>query len=951
MPEIKYPTVNNELDLQKMLLGEEYEVSEKAEVLQEINVHVTHGDLGFAEDPVVVGHYEGDKLLGAEWAINMHLNGKLQQNLDLDSYPGKVGESLVVLSKSGLFRGALVVGLGFNERLSEKELQRTCAKGLIELALQGSRNRKFGQPPAKDYGISFLLVGSAYGGLDTVVSLRAIIKSVIHVNKLFLEPENSELKPYNRIEIIELFEDKAIQINKALLRLKLDSEFKHILNVSETVVKGTAGILKIAQENQSNWWHKIQITEEKKVTCSDDGEKEPKVSYYTKWASLSDNARAEVEALNQNKKLVDTLVAQAVKERSWDPVISKTLFELLVPNDFKGFADDLRNIKIIVDEKTASYPWELLNNSVDEEEGPMVAQTGFIRQLYDAFYRPNAFYTPDDRALVVGDPVPTEPYQALDYAREEAKEVHDIIKNTLNFEVEYSEGEKCIDVCKKLFASPYKIIHFAGHGEYDEENPENSGLILSDGVRITPSVIHQMPSVPDIVFINCCHLGKIDPGYEDKNLANRHKLAANLGTQFIRNGVKAVIVAGWAVDDKAAKDFANTFYDHMRLGDDFGTAVQKARRYCYTENKETNTWGAYQCYGNPHYRLNTGAGTYDNNAIPDVHKKEVIINLENIARRSDAYNSKNAKRQTNIINKIIDGLKESWKNDQEILDAAGWAYFEMGEYEKTRAIYEGIFNKNPMDSTHRARRNYLMSLTSCLIYEKDHDYDSDTQETYIKEADAQAELMLSISENPKLYSIVGGHEKRKLHLLEDSGEFQETLESCVKRYHESYTRALETKGHDVHYSLNNFLVMLELCNLYTNDRIKLNDKVFTSAKAKKALNKGFEKLTESNGQSQSFWDGIRRADLEMAKMLVEHKTLSANATKKLAQSVYNTIALVWKRGGSWRKLMSVRNHYKTIHMILEKALDKRTETRDKNKIKTLINAVNELLDNLNKLED
>jgi hypothetical protein len=33
------------------------------------------------------------------------------------------------------------------------------------------------------------------------------------------------------------------------------------------------------------------------------------------------------------------------------------------------------------------------------------------------------------------------------------------------------------------------------------------------------------------------------------------KLAANIGTQLIEIGVKAVIAAGWAVDDSAASDF------------------------------------------------------------------------------------------------------------------------------------------------------------------------------------------------------------------------------------------------------------------------------------------------------------------------------------------------------------------------------------------------------------
>jgi len=52
--------------------------------------------------------------------------------------------------------------------------------------------------------------------------------------------------------------------------------------------------------------------------------------------------------------------------------------------------------------------------------------------------------------------------------------------------------------------------------------------------------------------------------------------------QFIRMGVRAVVAAGWAVDDQAAKEFARTFYREMLNGAEFGKAVQRARDEIYT---------------------------------------------------------------------------------------------------------------------------------------------------------------------------------------------------------------------------------------------------------------------------------------------------------------------------------------------------------------------------------
>ena len=62
------------------------------------------------------------------------------------------------------------------------------------------------------------------------------------------------------------------------------------------------------------------------------------------------------------------------------------------------------------------------------------------------------------------------------------------------------------------------------------------------------------------------------------------ELAANLATQFIQMGCKAVIAAGWAVDDRAANTFAQTFYAAMFAGRRFGQAVLQARVATYEQH-------------------------------------------------------------------------------------------------------------------------------------------------------------------------------------------------------------------------------------------------------------------------------------------------------------------------------------------------------------------------------
>lgn len=64
-----------------------------------------------------------------------------------------------------------------------------------------------------------------------------------------------------------------------------------------------------------------------------------------------------------------------------------------------------------------------------------------------------------------------------------------------------------------------------------------------------------------------------------------------------------MVAAGWAVDDAAAALFAETFYEGMLSGSTFGEAVTTARLAVFDKHRGTNTWGAYQCYGDYAFTL------------------------------------------------------------------------------------------------------------------------------------------------------------------------------------------------------------------------------------------------------------------------------------------------------------------------------------------------------------
>ena len=152
----------------------------------------------------------------------------------------------------------------------------------------------------------------------------------------------------------------------------------------------------------------------------------------------------------------------------------------------------------------------------------------------------------------------------------------------------------------------FRSLHIAGHGEFALNRSgggARTGVLLSDGLMLTAAEVKQMEIVPDLVFLNCCHLGTIDNQPVSRGV-EVNKLAASIARELIQMGVRAIVVAGWAVDDSASQHFAEVFYRSLlEQGQPFGPAVHQARLQTWRRFGTTNTWGAFQAYGDPGFLL------------------------------------------------------------------------------------------------------------------------------------------------------------------------------------------------------------------------------------------------------------------------------------------------------------------------------------------------------------
>jgi len=138
----------------------------------------------------------------------------------------------------------------------------------------------------------------------------------------------------------------------------------------------------------------------------------------------------------------------------------------------------------------------------------------------------------DDTALVVGNPkVSDQRFPSLKGARDEAEAVATVLRDIGKYDVNLllEEAATPTAVLDGLHERPLRILHLAAHGVFEFEHVKGkrvSGLVLGDGTFFTAAEADQMRYVPELVFINCCFLGKTTG--DAREHARYDRLAANL---------------------------------------------------------------------------------------------------------------------------------------------------------------------------------------------------------------------------------------------------------------------------------------------------------------------------------------------------------------------------------------------------------------------------------------
>jgi len=692
-----------------------------------LRISVINGDLMFVRQPLLLGHYTSTRLTGTERVVDKLLGGALNMALGTGLYPETPGAHQIFLN-TGVNRdnplqlprpeAAIVVGLGAEGKLLAANLAATVRQAVIGWS-QRLTERAGGAPGV--FELASTLIGSGGMGISVGQAAQLVAQGVHEANARMAK---GGWPVVSHLHLVELYLDRAGDAWRAL-QVQAGAAPGDFV-VVDPVSIGPGALPRLLDSGYRGADYDLISAVTQAVRG---GEAQIIYTLDTK------RARSEVRAQATQTRLLRKLVEGVPRNTLADEQLGRTLFQLLIPLDLEPFLGGTTDVQLEVDGGTAGIPWEMLENDAretDSDARPWAIRTKLLRKLRTADFRAQvADASADASVLVIGEPAcDPDVYPRLPGARDEAKAVAARLSAALGAarvralispDDPDALGADAQTIVGTLLGRDWRVVHVAGHGalaatsrrptkkrtKKDGDLPADTGggVVLSDGAFLGAREIRNMRKVPELVFVNCCHLAARDAAQLLNSDAtnrlgppDRPQFAAGVAEELIKIGVRCVVAAGWAVDDTAARTFATRFYAALLQGRRFIDAVAEAREQAW--EKGGNTWAAYQCYGDPDWTLapETPDAQRPDASFADefagiASSQGLLLALQSLAVKSK-YQRAPAQEQQARIRHLEARFASRWGDMGAIAEGFGNAWDEAGDRASAIAWYTRALGAN-----------------------------------------------------------------------------------------------------------------------------------------------------------------------------------------------------------------------------------------------------------------
>jgi len=567
-----------------------------------LTIELRLGDISQTKAPAIaVGHYAGVRPVNAIGAIDSLLGGWIERAAREGIIGGELGRLHFIPTRKGQLQAnaVIVAGLGQEGRLGTAELRLV----MYNLAAAASA--------LKLNSFATVLIGAGEGNLSEAEALRALIEGAGQALA-----RSQEAPSLRRIVVVEINVQRHMRLAK-LLRTFSGEDWPSSLKLAVKVSRDQAAPKKVGNRAAGE---RIKVARfGVRLTV----EKEGGVYRYT---ALTRRALAPMREVEVEPAYVEAIAERLTKNLGAggdEERYGRLLAAYLLPEELHSMLG-VGPVTLVVDRSTAALPWEM---ALPERPGGALflgLEPGLTRQFRADLGPAPALASPlrtGLRVLVIADPAPGQLH--LEGALEEGRSVVRLLerlRRALNLDLEVVSRlgpHECdpVEILALLVEQDFDVIHFAGHGIADEQQPQKGGWVFGttgNGLMVISSrEIFQARRAPRLVFANACFSSAI-PAREAGLAAGRR--LAGMAEAFFACGVGNYIGAAWPVDDAAAVEFAREFYaraiagcsaeqvDKWPLGEKTGTAepaplyqaLAHARRKLHRQGLG---WGGYQHYG------------------------------------------------------------------------------------------------------------------------------------------------------------------------------------------------------------------------------------------------------------------------------------------------------------------------------------------------------------------
>lgn len=622
-----------------------------------VHIEIVEGGLSNIRSQVAVtARYEGLDLVGTAKAFDRKLDSWLSRAVDLGMICSDLGRLFPVNLERRFQAGGvnvehlLLLGMGVPGQFSSDDLRYLTCNMTVAVksmrydtvctSLLGTRRNEL----QIDHAARAFLRGI----VDGYDRFAAIVESLTENRDLYNEVAGQPLK----ITVVEPNHDKARRILDAFKSLEnqipgLQLEVGDGGSVAPDFDPATVpGAVDVEPEVPVTLLHVTRKAGDAPAGAAADPLQVDLSTTVLEFSAISDVAAVTVREAELNAHLVSALPIEMIESRTAEEREEFGTFfsNYLVPDDFRRLVECAANLTLVLDEHTASLPWEMAAFRGFRDTNALATTRCVSRRFHTLLSPPPSCTPPLNRTmkvLVIADPAGGR--LSLPFARNEGVAVVEILEQARRawqgkFEIQvtvrigsrddnddqlarlsselrkYSDLVVSVEQCDPvrlavlIVNEQFDVIHYAGHGVFDERSGR-AGWVLDEKCLLTAKEIFHARQVPRLVFANACFSAVTGAATSDPR---QRRQLVGLAQAFFARGIPNYIGSGWQVDDQCAQELARWFYARalglVSPGEGhppevtappatIGEALLEARRAAYALKPESSTWGAYQHYG------------------------------------------------------------------------------------------------------------------------------------------------------------------------------------------------------------------------------------------------------------------------------------------------------------------------------------------------------------------